>query len=495
MSARRPIILCILDGWGIGSKGPHNAITNANPNFYNYLIEKYPSTKLQTSGKHVGLPNGQMGNSEVGHMTIGSGRIIQQDLVKISEFFKNGDIEHSISFNQLSQSNKPFHVIGLLSDGGIHSHIDHALNVCDFLLKNDKKVYLHIITDGRDTSPKSCAKYIKKLSKYLKDKNFLIATVSGRYYSMDRDNRADRTQFAANAITKCHGEKYDDLYQTIDKSYKHKIYDEFFKPAVSSKYQGLNAYDNIIFYNFRPDRMRQLVEELHKQSSESNIYTMTHYSDTISTFAKVLFPKSTIENTLGELLSKKGLRQLRVSETEKYPHVTYFFNGGNEEEYPGEDRILTNSPKVATYDLCPEMSAYKVTDFIKNKASSYDFVLVNYPNADMVGHTGNYEATKKAVSCIDKCLEVLYKQIVKNLGGILIITADHGNAELMFDKKTQQRVTSHTTNPVPFIVIADNLEISLEGGGLDDIAPTILGLFNIEQPISMTGKNLIKKKK
>jgi len=493
MAPKKPIVLCILDGWGIGEKSDYNAIENANPTFYKYLLKNYPHSKLHTSGKYVGLPDGQMGNSEVGHITIGSGRIIEQDLVKITRFLNTLPLKENKVLEKILLNESTCHLVGLLSDGGVHSHIDHVEKIIDKMLLANKKVCLHIITDGRDTPPKSAEKYLQQMEKYIGNKNFTIGSISGRYYAMDRDQRHDRTLLALNAIIKSNKEEFLDPKKVISNSYAKGEIDEFILPSSNALYQGVKTGDDFLFFNFRPDRMRQIVSALYsKLGGKISIYTMTNYSEDISKFSEVIFLKDEIKNTLGEIISKTGFKQLRVAETEKYPHVTYFFNGGNESKFTNEDRILVESPKVTTYDICPEMSAKKVTNSIVKNAHLYDFILVNYANTDMVGHTGNYNATKKAVKFVDECLENIYMEIVKKLDGKLIITADHGNAEKMYDKRNQQTLTSHTTNPVPFIIASNEKNFSIRDGGLEDISPTILRLFNLEAPELMTGKNLIE---
>ena len=499
-SSQRQVVLCILDGWGLGDASPDNAITNANPIFFNHLLETYPTSKLYTSGEKVGLPEGQMGNSEVGHMTIGSGRIIEQDLLKINRLFESDQFFKKTQFleyfDQFDKEKNVCHVVGLLSDGGVHSHINHIFSIVSFL--NDHKIRscLHVITDGRDTLPKSGIKFLNDLETHINDKPYItIATISGRYYAMDRDKRQERTELAYDAIAYGNNKTFDNAEDAIILSYAEGLNDEFIIPQSSKNYSGVSAGDRIVFMNFRPDRMRQIVSSF--KGSDAKIITMTSYSQDISSFASVLIKEKVTTNTLSEVLSNQeySMSQLRIAETEKYAHVTFFFNAGIESPYPNEKRILINSPKVATYDLKPEMSAYELTDRLVSEIESaeYNFIVVNYANADMVGHTGNYQATIDAIRHIDKCLKKLSETILKK-NGILIITADHGNAEIMFDNVENSPYTSHTTNPVPFIVVSNDLtkgNCKLNDGTLADIAPTILALFDIKVPKEMTGTNLI----
>jgi 2,3-bisphosphoglycerate-independent phosphoglycerate mutase len=511
---KKPIVLCVLDGWGIAPKNEklvsslNNAIIDANPEFYNYLLSKYPNTELTTSGKDVGLPVGQMGNSEVGHMTIGSGRIIYQDLVRINNAIelniiqKNEALESLIA--TLKNNKKACHIIGLISDGGVHSHIEHLIFMAKFVAHQGIKVYLHLITDGRDTAPQNAQKFIQQVIEDIEEIDLIsIATISGRYYAMDRDKRYDRIKRYYDTIIDSSNKTFEDPLEVITKSYSDNIYDEFIVPQSNFHYQGMEDGDGVIMINFRADRMRQLALSLfdphftdfkrEKIINFSEKLTMVEYSKEINAFSKSIFPALVINNTLPEILSQQDLSQLRIAETEKYAHVTFFFNAGREIPFKGEDRILINSPKVTTYDQSPEMSAYELTERLLKEILSgkYDFILVNFANTDMVGHTGNYHATIKAVKSIDKCLEKIYSAITE-IGGILIITADHGNAEKMFDEENNNVHTSHTTYPVPFIIVNDKLgDMKLKNGTLADIAPTILNLMSLKTPQDMTGKNLI----
>ncbi len=499
------IALCILDGWGIAPKTKYNAIANANPSFFQYLLDNFPHSKLNASESHVGLPEGQMGNSEVGHMIIGSGRTIKQDLPRINESIESGEIFKLPPLlalvQNLQKTKNSCHIIGLASDGAVHSHLNHMLSIAQFIASQNIKVHLHCITDGRDTSPTSGIKYIKIIEKQIKHlSNVSISTISGRYYAMDRDNRYERTKLACQAIERGSTNKFNKAKQAILDSYQNKVTDEFIQPQSSIDYQGIKNGDGLIFTNFRADRMRQLCNALvltqpNEQKTYSDIITMTTYSDEISKYSKNLFSPQVINNNLSDVLIRHNIKQLRAAETEKYPHITFFFNSGQENANSLEKRILIGSPKISTYDLQPEMSAYKLTDTVVEEieTQNYQFLLINYANADMVGHTGNYHATLKAITTVDNCLKKLYSAI-KHVNGTLIITADHGNAENMFDEQTAEINTAHTTNPVPFMVINknfSNINTKVRDGSLADIAPTILSLYGIEVPKEMTGRNLI----
>jgi len=505
---KKNVVLCILDGWGIGSPHEDNAIQNAEPKFYNALLAKYPYSTLCTSGYAVGLPEGQMGNSEVGHMTIGSGRVIEQDLVKIDHLIADGTFFEKTHFsgilNDFNISKNYCHLVGLVSDGGVHSHIHHLLAIAKFLNEKQIKTFIHIITDGRDTLPKSGINFVKKLQDFISDMpNIAIATISGRYYAMDRDARYTRTELAYNSIIGGANKTFIDPIEVLESSYAQNITDEFIVPQSTENYSGAKDGDIFIFTNFRADRMRQIVsslvanefEHFHRKNIALNVATMTSYSTDIDKYVRVLLANEEIKNTLAETLEKYSMTQLRIAETEKYAHVTFFFNAGKEESYPHEKRILINSPKVATYDTKPEMSAYELTDVaIKEiKANKYNFITINYANADMVGHTGNYDATIQAIKTLDKCLEKLVNVTLQE-DGIVLITADHGNAEDMFDHDADSPYTSHTTNPVPLILVGSQFTANntqLLSGQLSDIAPTILYIFGVDIPKEMTGKILI----
>ena len=490
-----PIILCILDGWGIGRKqdAKYDAIKQASLPCWNYLLKEFPHTELVTSGEAVGLPSGQMGNSEVGHMTIGSGRVIFQDLVRINEAIAGGELAKHPDLNKLIahhlKHNKAVHLFGLCSDGGVHSHIDHLEFLANLLDNQGIRVKLHLFLDGRDVAPRSAEKYLNRFKQG-------IATISGRFYAMDRDDRLERTQMAYQAIAKAHGNKADNWQVYLKEQYEQNISDEFVVPVILNNYQGIEDGDSLLFTNFRSDRIKQLVHSLLTDKYKlAYKIGMTHYSDELSQQLTCLFSEQRINNSLAEVISKNHKKQLRIAETEKYAHVTFFFNGGKEDLYPNEDRILVPSPKVRTYDLKPEMSAVEVTEKLIEAINSkkYDLIVVNYANGDMVGHSGKIEAAIKAVESIDNCLNQLY-QATKQNDGILIITADHGNVECMFDQEHDNFHTAHTNNPVPFIIVKNDLfqsKIKLSPGNLSDVAPTILKIMHIKQPSEMTGKSLI----
>ena len=502
--------LIILDGWGISNKSEGNAVKIANtPNFDRFKI-LYPHMEINASGIDVGLPDGQMGNSEVGHLNIGAGRIVYQELTRITKAIEDGDFFENESFlraiENVKKNNSALHLLGLLSDGGVHSHINHIKGLIDLAKKNNvDKVYLHAFMDGRDTAPNSGIKYIEEIEKYMAEVGVgKIATISGRYYAMDRDNRWDRVEKAYDALVKGEGVQSKSARAIMEESYSNGITDEFVLPSMlvdeGKSIVSIKDSDSIIFFNFRPDRARELTNAFTKKDFNDferdllNLYyvTMTKYDERFKN-VDIAFKPQGIENTLGEYLSKQGKKQLRIAETEKYAHVTFFFNGGVEKENEGEDRILVPSPKVATYDLKPEMSSYEVTDKLLEAIDKdyYDLIVLNYANADMVGHTGVIEAATKAVEAVDVNLGRVIDKILSK-GGKALITADHGNAEKMIDEKTHEVFTAHSTNPVPLIVVGEG-NVSLEKTGrLSDLAPTLLNMMNIEVPVEMTGKNLIK---
>lgn len=501
----RPIVLCILDGMGIRENQYGNAFSQAlKPNF-DYLWNKYPHTLIEASGELVGLPKGQMGNSEVGHMNIGAGRIVYQPLPFISEQIKNGSFFKNENLleviNHTKKNNSSLHFLGLVSDGGVHSHIDHLMALIEMAKENKiTNLYLHLFLDGRDTLPNIGLTFLKQVEQKLKEAKIgTIATVSGRYYSMDRDNRWERVQLAYDAITKGIGENYQTIESLIESNLERDITDEFVIPAILNKKGLVKENDGLIAFNFRPDRLRQFFKALTNPNFNEfertylknlKLVTMMPTSDEI--ISKSAFEPEKLENTLGEYISKKGLKQLRIAETEKYAHVTYFFDGGEEKELLKCNRILIPSPKVATYDLKPEMSANEITEvLLKELNENYDVVILNYANGDMVGHTGNLEAAVLAVEAVDQCLGRLYEK-VKEKGGTLIITADHGNCEYMIDENNNP-VTSHTTNKVPLIITNKNYK--LKEGCLGDLAPTMLELLKIEKPLEMTCDSLIVKEK
>ena len=505
----KPLVLVILDGWGIAPKTPGNAIAQANLPTMTGLINRYPHTTLNASNGDVGLPEGVMGNSEVGHLNIGAGRVVPQDLVRINtaiqdgEFFENQTLLTHLK--KAKENNKSIHLIGLLSDGGVHSDIGHLYALLEFARRLDcLKVWVHAILDGRDTPPKIAKKYILALEEKIRQlKVGKIATVMGRYYAMDRDRRWDRTAKAYYAIALGEGLQDTSAMRALEQAYRRGEGDEFVVPTVikdeTTTYTGFEEGDLVIFYNFRSDRPRQLVQSVYKPDFKefdrkvfrrTDVVCMTEYDKTYG--LPVIFPPLRLENKLGDVISRLGLQQLRIAETEKYAHVTFFFNGGEEKPCPGEDRILVNSPKVPTYDLKPEMSASEVTDKLVKQILSrkYAFILVNYANPDMVSHTANFEATIKALEFVDRCVRRVVAA-AKEIGAVCIIMSDHGHAEQLLDLETGGPWTAHTLNPVPFIVVTDEVIKLREGGRLGDVAPTILQLMHIQQPKEMTGKSLI----
>ena len=507
--AKKPVMLMILDGFGIAPKSDGNAVEAANKPNFSGLMEKYPHTQLQASGLYVGLPDGQMGNSEVGHLNIGAGRIIYQELTRITKeiseggFFKNDAL--TLAVNNAKENNAALHLMGLLSDGGVHSHIDHLKG----LLKLAKEaglqnVYVHCFMDGRDVPPSSGKDFIIELENYMKEIGVgKIATVAGRYYAMDRDNRWERVELAYNAMVLGKGEIAASAVEAIEKSYHDNKTDEFVLPAVVDSNGMIKNGDSVIFFNFRPDRAREITRAINdkefsgfkRETLNLTFVTMTQYDKTLEGVHVAYRPES-ITNTLGEYVSNNGLNQLRIAETEKYAHVTFFFNGGVEKENPGEDRALIASPKVATYDLKPEMSAYEVTEELINRINEdkYDMIILNYANPDMVGHTGVMEAAVKAIEVVDECLGKVANKILEK-DGTLFITADHGNAETMIDFSTGNPFTAHTTDPVPLIWVSNRTEgRTLKEGKLADIAPTMLNEMGLSKPEEMTGECLIVNK-
>nr|YP_010986040.1 phosphoglucomutase [Polyopes affinis]WOL36958.1 phosphoglucomutase [Polyopes affinis] len=502
-----PIILTILDGWGYSEEIKGNAIKLANTPTMDKMWEIYPHTLLSASGTNVGLPINQMGNSEVGHTTIGAGRTIDQELVRINKsienktFFKN-QILHDIC-KRINSRRSNLHLIGLCSDGGVHSHIDHLLALINVTQNYNVKVCLHLITDGRDTEPNKAKVFIQKIINHINNtKNINICTVSGRYYSMDRDCRWSRTEKAYKILTDNNFYEKRNPLDVIHEYYEQNISDEFIPPTRICK-GNISNNDGIIFFNFRPDRIRQLLHCFAKSNFKGfktkhitnlDLVTFTKYDSSLS-INTVFYPQKNV-NFLGEIISSHRLKQLRLAETEKYAHVTYFFNGGVEEPFPGEDRELISSPQVETYDLAPEMSSEKLTESIMNAIDKniYKFIVINYANPDMVGHTGNLEATIKAIEIVDECLKKLLVRI-NTVQGTLIVTADHGNAEYMLTSKNRP-CKSHSTNLVPFILANNSMPTEhnlYEYGCLSDIAPTILDLLNINIPKEMNGKSLLKK--
>lgn len=496
-------VLCIMDGVGIRDTEYGNAVKMAKKPNLDYLIKNYPHSKLEASGELVGLPAGQMGNSEVGHTNIGAGRIVYQPLqlitnqIKNGEFFQNKNLLETIKHVKDNHSN--LHICGLLSDGGIHSHINHLFGLIDLCKKEGiSNVYYHVFLDGRDTLPNICLKYLDELSEKIKETSVgSIASISGRYYAMDRDNRWDRVKKAYDVMVTGTGIECNSYKDVIEKNYNEGIFDEFIVPTIIDKNGMIKDNDGLIAFNFRPDRLREIFKAItnpdfsdfeHKNLKNIKLTTMMPVSDEV--ICNNAFELQKLDNTLGEYLSKNHKTQLRIAETEKYAHVTYFFDGGVEKDLDGCKRILVNSPKVATYDLKPEMSAYEVTDkLIKELDNHLDVVILNFANGDMVGHTGNLDAAIKAIETVDDCIGKIYKK-VEEIGGTLIVTADHGNSEVMIDDNGNV-ITSHTTNKVPFIIT--DKSIKLEDGKLADIAPTMLYLLGLDIPKEMTGNVLIKK--
>ena len=497
----------ILDGWGKSPDPKVSAIDNAETPFIDSLYTKYPNASLRTDGLHVGLPEGQMGNSEVGHMNLGAGRIVYQDLVKINLAVKNNTLADEPvlqnAFEYAKSNNKNVHFLGLLSDGGVHSHINHIKGLLDAANNYGlTKTFVHAFTDGRDVDPKSGYGFIMDLEDHLKKTNGKLATVTGRYYAMDRDKRWERVKLAYDAIVKGIGEKSTNATTSMKKSYDNNITDEFIKPIImvnenSQPVATIKEDDVVIFFNFRTDRGRQLTEALHqKDFHEHNMHKLNLYYVTLTNYDEsfkgihVVFNKDNLTETLGEVLSKENKKQIRIAETEKYPHVTFFFSGGQEEPFEGETRILRNSPKVATYDLKPEMSAYELRDALipELQKGDVDFVCLNFANGDMVGHTGVMEAAIKACETVDECVKDVVTTALAN-DYTTIIIADHGNCETMVNPDGTPH-TAHTTNPVPIILVDNELK-SINDGILGDIAPTILKLMGIEQPKTMTQHSLI----
>ena len=499
---KKPIVLMILDGYGLREETHGNAVKLADNKVFTELWNTYPHTTLTASGQLVGLPKGQMGNSEVGHMNIGAGRIVYQPLELINksiqdkEFFQNKEIKKVM--HHVKENDSKLHLMGLVSDGGVHSHINHLLALLDMCqLEGVKDVYLHLFTDGRDVPPKSAYIYIEMVENKLKELGFgKIASISGRYYAMDRDNNFDRLIKAYDVIVNNKGQIEQSPKEYIEKSYKEEITDEFFLPAKFTEHGNVEENDGIIAFNFRKDRLRELFTAITNPDAVdmetkkfNNVKTLTMMPVVESVKAPHAFNDPELTNILGEYIEKQDLSQLRIAETEKYAHVTFFFDGGKEVDYKNEKKILIPSPKVATYDLKPEMSADEVTGKLLEELAHTDLVILNFANGDMVGHTGVLEAAIKAVETVDRDIKRIYDKVME-LGGTLIVTADHGNCEEMLDDNNNI-VTSHTTNPVPFIITEKGLK--LHEGKLGDIAPTILDLMNIEKPNEMTGESLIEK--
>ena len=500
----------ILDGWGEGKQDRTNAIYTAGQPLIEKIRNAYVHSTLSTSGEDVGLPGGQMGNSEVGHLNIGAGRVVMQDLVRIDLALKEGKCKEFPEFRQLIKdaraSRGVVHLMGLLSDAGVHSDYRHLMNILLALKEAGVgQVYVHALMDGRDTPPKSGAAYIRKLQKFMKSIGYgKIATVIGRYYAMDRDKRWERVERAYRALVGGRGEQSTDPAASVEAYYKKGITDEFMEPIVNGNEGRIEKGDTVLTFNFRADRMREIAIALNDESFtefktetlDLHYYTFTEYRADFP--YPVLFKPQTMNNIFGEVISKAGLKQLRIAETEKYAHVTYFFNGGEEQQYPGEDRILVPSPKVATYDLQPEMSAPEVTEKLLEAISKdiYDAIILNFANGDMVGHTGILEAAVKALEYLDGAVERIVKAFTAK-GGTVLITADHGNCEQMWDPANGQPHTQHTLNKVPFIVVDPQKRVKAlrEGGKLADIAPTLLHILGLEKPAEMSGSSLINGKR
>jgi len=505
---KKPIALIILDGFALIENVKGNAVKYAKKPNFDKLYSKYPVSSLGASGFDVGLPDGQMGNSEVGHLNIGAGRIVYQELTRISKAIQDGDFYENEKLAEAMKNaseGRALHLMGLVSDGGVHSHIDHLKGLLEMAKRRGvKEVYVHCFMDGRDTPPQSGLGFIKELENFMSNnKTGKIATISGRYYAMDRDNRWERIEKAYDAVVRAKAPHGDSPVKAMESSYENQVTDEFINPViVLDDYKGLKNGDSIIFFNFRPDRARELTNAItedefsgfERDKVETLYTTMTQY-DVRFTNVSVAYKPQTLTNTLGEYISKKGMTQLRIAETEKYAHVTFFFNGGREAVYENESRILVNSPKVDTYDLKPEMSAYEVTDKLLEDLENNpkDVIILNFANCDMVGHTGIFEAAVKAVETVDECLGKIVSKI-QELGGAVLITADHGNAEKMSEEDGSP-FTAHTTNRVPLIYVNDDdIDTKLRTDGrLCDLSPTILDILKLDKPEEMTGISLIIK--
>ena len=504
------VLLMILDGWGIGNHTKADAIFSTNPQFINNLTAAYPHAELRTDGENVGLPEGQMGNSEVGHLNIGAGRVVYQDLVKINRACRDNSIlnnpEVVAAFEYAKANGVNVHFMGLTSDGGVHSSLDHLFKLCDISKHYGiENTYIHCFMDGRDTDPKSGKGFIEALENHLKGSAGTIASIIGRYYAMDRDKRWERVKVAYDQLVEGVGEKATDMVAAMQKSYDEGVTDEFVMPIVRVDENGnavgtIKPNDMVIFFNYRNDRAREITVALTQQDMpEQGMHTMPLYYccmtpyDASFTGLHILFDKENVNNTIGEVVSNLGLSQLRIAETEKYAHVTFFLNGGREAEFAGESRILVASPKVATYDLQPEMSAYEVADklVVALGEQKYDFICLNFANGDMVGHTGIYEAIEKAVKAVDSCVEKVVTAAKEN-GYEVVMIADHGNADNAINPDGTPN-TAHSLNPVPVVVVSDRVA-KVENGILADVAPTVLQLMGVEQPKEMTGHSLVELK-
>ena len=508
---QKPVMLLILDGWGYREKiTPDNAIENGDTPNWHKLLQKYPHGFVETSGLAVGLPDGQMGNSEVGHTNLVAGRVVMQDLPKIDMSIKDGSLAKNkvlqTMIAKLKTSGKACNLMGLMSPGGVHSMQSHIAALAKIIADAGVKVNVHAFMDGRDTPPSSGAEYLAQFEKEIAGLTKVkVVTVSGRFYAMDRDKRWDRVEKAYNAIALAEGKRFDNAAEAMKQSYADGVTDEFVVPCVIGDYEGIEDGDAVLMANFRADRAREILYALGDATFDcfsrkkvvqlADCVGMTEYSVDHQRFMQTIFPPEQLTNILGEVVAEKGLTQLRIAETEKYAHVTFFFNGGEEREFAGERRILVPSPKVATYDLKPEMSVYEVTEklvkAIENK--EFDMIICNFANGDMVGHTGIMEAALKAVAAVDDCLGKVVAAIEK-VGGVLLVTADHGNVEKMVDEKTNQPYTAHTVGKVQIVLVNDQSGVKrLHDGKLADVAPTMLELLQIEQPREMTGKSLLEK--
>jgi 2,3-bisphosphoglycerate-independent phosphoglycerate mutase len=503
--AIRPVMLVILDGFGWREEAADNAVRQARKPNFDRLWGSCPHAFLRTSGEDVGLPDGQMGNSEVGHLNIGAGRVVMQELPRITRACQDGSIAKAAALleliGKLKASGGTCHLMGLVSDGGVHSHQDHAVALAKILHGAGIRTVVHAFTDGRDTAPRAAADFITQLHAALPD-TVKIGTVIGRYYAMDRDKRWDRVGKAYAALAEAEGTHFDDPVQVMKDAYAHDVTDEFVLPAVIGDYKGMQNGDGILCFNFRADRVREILGALLEPTFDgfdrkriikfAGAAGMTRYSDELAPYLGVLFPAESLDHILGQVVSEAGRTQLRTAETEKYPHVTFFLNGGQEALFPGEDRILVPSPKVATYDLQPEMSAPELTDKVVAAIGSetYDLIVLNYANPDMVGHTGSLPAAIKAVETVDAGLGRIAAAVQKQ-GGALLVTADHGNCELMRDPATGGPHTAHTTNPVPVFLMGGGAT-AIQDGRLADVAPTLLQLMGLKQPREMTGHSLIR---
>ena len=499
-------LLMILDGWGIGDRQKDDVIFQTPTPYWDSLMANYPHSELQASGENVGLPDGQMGNSEVGHLNIGAGRIVYQDLVKINRACADGSIrqnkEIQAAYGYAKETGKSIHLMGLTSNGGVHSSLEHLFTLCDIAKDYGiSNTFIHCFMDGRDTDPRSGKGFIQQLTDHCAQSAGTVASIIGRFYAMDRDKRWERVKTAYDLLVKGEGRQADDMVKAMQESYDEEVTDEFIKPIVNSTVDGtIKEGDVVIFFNYRNDRAKELTIVLTQQDMPEQgmmtipglqYFCMTPY-DASFKGVHILFDKENVQNTLGEYLANEGKSQLHIAETEKYAHVTFFFNGGRETPYEGEERILVPSPKVATYDLKPEMSAYEVKDKLVEAIGTqkYDFIVVNYANGDMVGHTGIYSAIEKAVTAIDQCVNETVEAAKAN-GYEVIIIADHGNADHALNEDGTPN-TAHSLNPVPFVYVTDNKAAKVENGVLADVAPSILHILGMKQPAEMTGKDLIK---